>query len=51
MDNLYMFLKYYKPIIDTTNWEMRLNYTDLIFSLQKDGAVNLKPVTLVSFRS
>lgn len=25
------------------NWEMRLNDADLIFSLQKDGAVNLKP--------
>lgn len=24
------------------DWEMRLNYADLIFSLQNDGAVNLK---------
>ena len=40
--------KFFKTIVSQLmilpiNWEIRLNYADLIFSLQKDGAVNLKP--------
>lgn len=35
-----MLLKDYEPISDTTNWEMRFNYADLIFS--RKAALGLK---------